>query len=164
MKKILLLSLLLVVVFSIGQAESVYIGITEMTATDSLTALDTVGSAARADNDTSNVFDVKKYEKLAFVFSSLHDTSFVNDTVGIIVQYSIDEDSLWVTLGDTLYKALASDSTYGASYYDLDTLPPMNYLRFILYHHDALEASTSNIGLFENTYDFTGKVWVKGWK
>jgi len=134
-------------------------------AVDSLTALDTVETTLRTDADTSDAWNVMDMTKLSFVYATEHDTNFVNDTVGFILEYSVDltDANLW-TLLDTIKVSLATDTSYSDVWYSLDSLPPMNYIRFILYHKDALESSADNVGLFENTYNFDGYVWLKGWK
>ena len=161
MKRLLFLTLVVLIGYGgITLSESVDVGKMTTTVVDSIAVADTVATAARSDVDTFPTVDIRKYEKLSFVFMTTHDTNFTDDTTGYVMHYSID-DSAW-TLLDTIKKSFASDLTFQSAYYALDTMPPMNYLRLIMYHNDVMEADEP--ALITNTYNYTGNVWIKGWK
>jgi len=167
MKKLLLLLAIGLMPFAIGIGEGVEIGKVTATVTDSLHAVDTVGNAVRLDSDTTVKVDMRKYDKFSFVIASTHDTNFVDDSTIVILQYSIDKDdeNLWVGL-DTLAIGihLVDDTTYSTGWYSIDSLPPLNYVRFICSHRDKIEVSANNVGIYTNTYDYDFTIWMKAIK
>ncbi len=162
MKRLFMLLLIALIPLTITFGEAIKTSKTTLSIKDSLTAADTVATTKRFDGDTTSTLDVSKFTDIAFVFESLEDTNFVNDSVFFIWQYKVD-GSGWF-LVDTIFIHLTNDTTYGTAYYKLDTLPPMDYIRIIAQHNDALESSANNVGLFENVYTTTVSIWLKGIK
>ncbi len=158
MKRLFMLLLIAILPLAMVMSEAVKSGKTTVSFEDSIAGADT-GTIDRTDADTTGSLDVTRFTKIGFVYSSVEDTNFTNDSTFFIWQYSAD-GAQWIQV-DTMQVHLTSDTTYGI-FYSLDSLPPMDYIRIIVVHRHKF--ASDEPGLEDNTYTTDAFVLLKGIK